>query len=33
VLEVVYVSLLIGVFLLVSALGGLTVYRLFKGQD
>jgi hypothetical protein len=33
VLEVVYVSLLIGAFFLVSALGGLTVYRLFKGQD
>jgi hypothetical protein len=33
VLEVVYASLLIGAFLLVSMLGGLTVYRLFKGRD
>jgi hypothetical protein len=33
VLEVVYASLLVGAFLLVSALGGLTVYRRFKGQD
>jgi hypothetical protein len=33
VLEVVYASLLVGMFLLVSGLGVLTVYRLFKGQD
>jgi hypothetical protein len=32
-LEVVYASLLVGAFLLVGVLGGLTVYRLYKGQD
>jgi hypothetical protein len=32
-LEVVYASLLVTAFLLVGVLGGLTVYRLYKGQD
>ena len=32
-LEVVYTSLLVGVFLLVTGFGGFTVYRLFKGAD
>jgi hypothetical protein len=32
-LEVVYASLLVAAFLLVAFLGGLTVYRLYKGQD
>jgi len=32
-LEVVYASLLVAAFLLIGVLGGLTVYRLYKGQD
>jgi hypothetical protein len=32
-LEVVYAAVLVGAFLLIGGLGGLTVYRLFKGQD
>jgi hypothetical protein len=31
-METVYAFLLVGVFLLVSVVGGVTVYRLFKGQ-
>ena len=31
-LDVVYAALLVAALLLVSVLGGLTVYRLYKGQ-
>jgi hypothetical protein len=33
VLSVVSTSLLVAVFLLISVVAGLAVYRLFKGQD
>jgi hypothetical protein len=33
VIDVVYALLLVAAFLLVSVLGGLTVHRLYKGQD
>jgi hypothetical protein len=32
-LEAVYAAVLVAVFLLVSAVGARTVYRLYKGQD
>jgi len=33
VIDVVYAVLLVAAFLLVGVLGGVTVYRLYKGQD
>jgi hypothetical protein len=33
VIEIVYAVVLIAAFLLVAGVGGLTAYRLFKGQD